>query len=149
MVLIAGGTGVLGSRVARILLGRGENVRIMTRNPDGGEMRSCARWVWRWCDVTCAMRRGYWAIVDALRTAGEPTDDRPCNRDRSQCARRGLADASGTRGGTTTQVSDELLDHGVEELMTVVDPRGGVRELEYPPAARVRLRTQTPASGSE
>jgi uncharacterized protein YbjT (DUF2867 family) len=35
MVLIAGGTGVLGNRVARILLKRGERVRVMTRDSDG------------------------------------------------------------------------------------------------------------------
>jgi len=34
MVLIAGGTGMLGSRVGRILLKRGDNVRVMTRFPD-------------------------------------------------------------------------------------------------------------------
>lgn len=35
MILIAGGTGTLGSRTARKLLGRGDEVRVMTRDPHG------------------------------------------------------------------------------------------------------------------
>jgi uncharacterized protein YbjT (DUF2867 family) len=86
VILVAGGTGTLGSRVVRKLLKRGEEVRIMTRDPEGtraSELRALGAEVLRGdvCDARSmdAAMRGIDALVVSVHALADPRDARTNN----------------------------------------------------------------------
>lgn len=82
MILIAGGTGTLGRRVVRLLTARGENVRILTRNPTraaplAGAGVEIARGDVRDSGAVAQAMVGARAVISAIQGFSGTGDDSP------------------------------------------------------------------------